>query len=327
MRLDPSADAGLLRLLAELEEAGYDFVTPTPATHKRVIARPQMRRAADLRGIFGWSLPFASDLLSAGLFETLLSAGLLEREDGQFRSKVRVSRVRGALFVHSAFPTVGEDAVFLGPDSYRFVDFVRGALAGAGGAQRLVDIGGGAGAGALSVTDLVPGAKLTLLDINPVALRLAGVNARHAGIAVELVEGGSIETVSGPVDLAIANPPYVIDRSNRTYRDGGGMHGGELSLQWTLAAARRLVPGGRMLLYTGVAIVEGRDALRQALAVRLPALGCTLSYREIDPDIFGEELERPEYADVDRIAAVGAAIEKGRQAKAADPEGPPPLVM
>jgi len=49
-----------------------------------------------------------------------------------------------------------------------------------------------------------------------------------------------------------------------------------------------------------------RDALEQAL----PGLGCTLSYEEIDPDIFGEELDEPAYADVERIAAVGAVIRK-----------------
>jgi len=31
---------------------------------------------------------------------------------------------------------------------------------------------------------------------------------------------------------------------------------------------------------------------------------------ELDPDVFGEELERAEYAEVDRIAAVGIKIAK-----------------
>jgi hypothetical protein len=42
----------------------------------------------------------------------------------------------------------------------------------------------------------------------------------------------------------------------------------------------------------------------------LPPLGCTLDYREIDPDVFGEELSKPIYADVERIAVVGAVITK-----------------
>ena len=45
--------------------------------------------------------------------------------------------------------------------------------------------------------------------------------------------------------------------------------------------------------------IELKDALLDALA------GFEVSYREIDPDVFGEELEREDYADVERIAVVG----------------------
>ena len=63
-----------------------------------------------------------------------------------------------------------------------------------------------------------------------------------------------------------------------------------------------------MLLYTASAIVDGQDALEAALATRLPDAGCSLDYRELDPDIFGEQLDQPGYEDVERIAAVGAII-------------------
>ena len=56
--------------------------------------------------------------------------------------------------------------------------------------------------------------------------------------------------------------------------------------------------------------VEGRDALHEALAEGLDSVGCTLRWRELDPDIFGEELEKPAYAEVERIAAIGAVVEK-----------------
>jgi methylase of polypeptide subunit release factors len=267
-----------------------------------------MQRARSLRDIFGWSLPFAPDLLGGEMLERLERAGLIESGDGLLKSRVRVSRVHGKLFVHSAYPTDEEDAVFLGPDTYRFADFVRDELARLPGVRRLVDIGAGAGVGGITAAPLVPGARLTLLDINSAALRIASVNARHSGLEVELVEGESIADVSGLVDVAIANPPYIMDEDDRAYRDGGGMHGAQMSLDWALAAAQRLEPGGRMLLYTGVAIVDGRDALREALERQLPPFGCSLRYREIDPDIFGEELEKPAYSDVERIAAVGAVI-------------------
>ena len=86
------------------------------------------------------------------------------------------------------------------------------------------------------------------------------------------------------------------------------MRGAQLSYDWAIAAARRLRAGGRMLLYTGSAIVEGRDGLREALARDLAPLACDLDYAELDPDIFGEELDLPAYRAVERIAAVGAVI-------------------
>jgi SAM-dependent methyltransferase len=244
------------------------------------------------------------------LLEALGAAGLTSEANGLLRSRVRVSSIHDNLFIHSAYPTDDEDSVFLGPDSYRFVDFVRAELARAPGTRRLVDIGAGAGVGAIMAAPLLPGARLTLTDVNPLALRLARANARHAGLEVEIVEGSGLDAVRGPIDLAMANPPYIIDRGNRTYRDGGGMRGARLSLDWALTAAGRVEPGGRVLLYTGSAIVGGRDALREALESSLPSLGASLRYRELDPDIFGEELDKPGYEDVERIAAVGAVIQR-----------------
>ncbi len=72
------------------------------------------------------------------------------------------------------------------------------------------------------------------------------------------------------------------------------------------------VAGGRLFLYTGSAIVDGQDELREALGRELRGMGCSLRYRELEPDIYGEELEKPAYADVERIAAIGAMVEKPR---------------
>lgn len=311
MRLSPDAEPALLTLLDLLQRDDYAFVPPTPASHERVIARPAMQAARDLRGIFGWSLPFLPRQIDPDMLEALRRAGvLLPIGGGMMRSAIRVARVRDRLFIHSAFPTEAEDAVFFGPDSYRFVDLVRAELGERGGARSLADIGGGSGVGAIMAAELVPGARLTLTDVNPAALRIAGVNARHAGLDIAALEGEGVDPVSGDVDLIIANPPFIMDPKARTYRDGGDMHGARLSLDWTLAGAVRLAPGGRMILYTGVAIVDGRDPLRKQLEARLQTLGCSLRYRELDPDIFGEELAGAAYADVERIAAVGAVIDK-----------------
>jgi hypothetical protein len=108
----------------------------------------------------------------------------------------------------------------------------------------------------------------------------------------------------------IANPPFVMDEEGRAYRDGGDLYGLRLSLDWAEEAMRRLPAGGAMLLYTGSAIVGGRDGFRDALGRSAPALGFTLRYAELDPDIFGELLDEPAYREVERIAAVGAVLVK-----------------
>jgi methylase of polypeptide subunit release factors len=306
-----TAASALLQLLKALESAGYDFMPVTPQTHRVVIAREDKQRARTLRDIFGWSLPFERDFLPPTMLEALEAAGMVRETDvGLLESKVRVGRICGKLILHSAFPTEAEESVFFSPDTHRFVAFVQRELAYGGSVRSLVDIGAGPGTGALCAAHLAPEARLILCDINPLALQFAEVNARAAGLDVEIVLGG-IEAVEPGFDLAIANPPFMIDESGRTYRDGGDLHGGALSIEWAEGALARLAPGGRLLLYTGAAIVDGRDAIRERLEQLAARLGCTMRYGEIDPDIYGEELAKPAYADVERIAAVGAVIEKG----------------
>ncbi|HEV7660686.1 MAG TPA: class I SAM-dependent methyltransferase [Allosphingosinicella sp.] len=297
-------DGALADLLRRLEALDYDFVTVTPATHARIVARPDKKRARTLRDIFGWSLPFDRETLPADLFALLERAGAVERVEGGHRSRLRVSRVGAHLFLHSAYPTDGKDSVFLGPDTYRFVRFLAATLADWGPVSRLVDMGAGSGAGAICAAAMLPGARLTLVDSNPEALRLARINAEAAGVEVETIEGVSVDAAPGPFDLLIANPPYLMDEGSRAYRDGGGMNGAALALEWALAGAR----SGDVLLYTGAAIVDGEDALRAALEAAMPALGRFLLYEELDPDLFGEELGSPAYRGVERIAAIGAVI-------------------
>lgn len=304
-------DAALLQLVYSLCRRGYRFVTPTPASHARVVARPGRDRARSLADIFGWSLPFAPDLLEPELRGPLALAGMLEPAgDGFLRSRLRVSSLMDTLYLHSAYPTKGRDAVFFGPDSYRFAALIEAELAIAAlpAHAHIVDIGTGAGVGAIVAARLSGLGAATGTDVNPRALRLAAINARAAGVALHGVQGDDLGGVGRAIDLALANPPYIIDDEKRRYRDGGGMHGAQVALAMAKDAIARLAPGGRLILYTGSAIVAGEDRLRAALSRAADTAGCTLRYRELDPDVFGEELARPTYRDVDRIALVAAIL-------------------
>jgi methylase of polypeptide subunit release factors len=304
--------APLLALLAALRAAGYAFVTPTPATHARVLKRLDRRRAKDLRDVFGWSLPFASEVLPPDMLQMLRAADALDETPEGLKSRLRVAALDGRLYLHSAYPTQAEDAVFFGPDSYRFAALIRAELErdpqlppGA-----VVDIGAGSGVGALTAADLLPGRRIIMTDINADALRLARLNAVFAGVEAEAVKSDGLDDIDEPIALALANPPYIVDDEGRDYRDGGGLHGGRISVEMATQAAWRLAPGGRLVLYTGAAIVGGRDPMRTVLEDEMANAGCSLSYREIDPDVFGEELDRPAYRDVDRIAVVAAIAVK-----------------
>ena len=83
-----------------------------------------------------------------------------------------------------------------------------------------------------------------------------------------------------------------------------------LSIRIVEEGVSRLSPGGRLLLYTGSASVNGTDVFREALLSCLASRRMRLTYEEIDPDVFGEELEHPPYDRVDRIAAVGITIDR-----------------
>lgn len=313
-RGSPDDDA-LLRLGAWLHRTGYRFVTVTPATHARVNVRQSAGDAKSLQDVFGWSRPFRPSLLPREALAWLQKGDGLEYASGQLRSKVRFSTLGDSLYMHSAYPTASSDAVFFGPDTYRFTALIKRTLAAAGRARAdcVVDVGCGAGAGGIVAVKAlrIPASQLILADINPAALRYARVNAALAGISnASFRQGDLFQVVDRPIDLLVANPPYLLDADARLYRHGGGALGSGLSTRIVVEGLPRLAPGGIMILYTGAPIVAGRDTFWESVepVVRTANLRC--DYTELDPDVFGEELECPAYSQVDRIAAVALVVRK-----------------
>jgi methylase of polypeptide subunit release factors len=305
-----SSSAALVSLGALLRARGYHFTTPSPATHQRVNQRHGNEQACNLRDIFGWSRAFRRETLDPEMFELMRQANVLEAQGECWISQVRWSSLGDALFVHSRFPTSRVDAVFFGPDTYRFARMVRDHLQrDTRPLRRIVDIGCGAGPGALTAALLRPQAEVLALDINDQALAFTTVNARLAGVSnLRATHSDLLRNVEGNFDLIISNPPYLLDPQQRTYRHGGGQHGAGLSLKIFDAALERLAPGGTLLLYTGVAIFEGEDPFLAAIQPSLTDLNWDWHYEEIDPDVFGEELEQPNYAQADRIACVALRL-------------------
>lgn len=299
-----TAERALSEVLGLLKAANYHFVTITPATHARVLAR-EIVGPPDFRDIFGWSRSFKESDLSPRLMNLLCVANAIERRGGRLRSKVRVANLGEDLFLHSAYPTDDVDSVFFGPDTYRFVRFLKDRLTRLGTAKSLVDMGAGSGAGAVVAAKLLRAEKITMVDVNPEALRLAAVNATVAGVAAQTLVSNSVPSGA---DLIIANPPYMKDTRERAYRDGGGVLGAMVALDWVRQGLKRLAPNGTILLYTGVPYLDGKAPLIDAVASICAGAGASVHFDEIDPDVFGEELEHPGYEGVERIAAVGVVI-------------------
>ena len=288
-----------------LRRSGYTFVTPSPATHQRVNARLGNAVAADLSGAFGWSRPFAKEVLPTEIFELLRVGGTIRPCETGWKSLLRASTLEGELFLHSAFPTLSDDSVFFGPDTYRFVRAIKHHLREQQRpVRRILDIGCGSGAGGILAAKYAASEALVLSDINEKALGLAKVNANAAGVSASFVRSDLFANLEGDFDLIISNPPYLNDPLQRAYRHGGGDFGGVLSIRIIKEAKNRLAPGGKLLLYTGSAIVAGEDRIRHAAQEIFEKSDWVWTYEEIDPDVFGEELETAACSVVDRIAAV-----------------------
>ena len=299
-------DMALLQLVELLRDGGYHFTTVTPLTQARVNSRQCNRWAKDLVGVFGWSRPFHPDLLPGRILSLMRSANLLAVNDGDgWRSRIRVSTLGTQLFVHSAYPTTEANSVFFGPDTVRFVQSIVGHLKErTTPVGRAADIGCGAGPGGIAIAAAACDADVLMLDINALALRYARVNAAINRVPARTMHSDILENTSGCFDLVVSNPPYLIDEKGRTYRHGGGRLGEGLSIEILRQSLERLSVGGTLLLYTGTAIISGVDGLAAACRNLLQSPRLRWSYTEIDPDVFGEELEAGAYTAADRIAAV-----------------------
>jgi len=314
--LGGAADKALLTVGVWLREQGYEFITPTPATHARVNARASSTTAKLLQDVFGWSRPFSASFLPSTIADQLHAASALVADGDRLHCKVRFSTLSGLLFVHSSYPTSDHDAVFFGPDTYRFARLIEQTLKRAGPADLrgyLVDIGCGSGAGGIVASRRRGGGQpLMLSDISDKALHFSWVNCALAGVAgAQFRKSDVLKAVGEPVSTIVANPPYLLDSAARLYRDGGGEWGTQLSTRILVEGLEKLLPGGQIILYTGVPIVKGLDLFRKSVESALRSHAAEISYEEIDPDVFGEELESDVYASVDRIAVVGLVVTKG----------------
>jgi HemK-like putative methylase len=80
-----------------------------------------------------------------------------------------------------------------------------------GGAARVADVGTGSGAIAVALAAAAPAVEVWATDTSPDAVALASANAARHGVAerVHVRQGDLLEPVPGPIDLVLANLPYL----------------------------------------------------------------------------------------------------------------------
>jgi len=154
---------------------------------------------------------------------------------------------------------------------------------------RILDVGTGSGAIALSLADEVPHARVVAVDLSEDALALARENLARADVdgRVELRRGDLLTGIVGPFDLVVSNPPYVpaaeydsLQPEIRLYEPYGAVVGDRVWEQIAREARGVLAPGGWLVLECG-------DGQAAEVSTGLTALG----YEDVvaTPDLAGRD--------------------------------------
>ena len=128
---------------------------------------------------------------------------------------------------------------------------------------RIVDVGTGSGAIAVSLAHAMPRSRVTAVDLLPAALAVARRNAERHGVIDQLVllPSDLLAEVEGTdFDAVVANPPYiataeVLEPQVANYEPHSALYAGPTGLEvyerLIPQAARVLKPGGWLMLEIG----------------------------------------------------------------------------
>jgi len=151
----------------------------------------------------------------------------------------------------------------------------------AGQRPRIIDVGTGSGAIAVTLAKRLPQAEFVATDISPEALAVARDNAKRHGVEdrIAFVECDLLADpqAAGPWDLVVSNPPYVredefeaLPRDVRLHEPRralvSGPTGVEVIGRLAAAAAETLVPGGWMVVEVGPSTAAAAEEVIAAQA-------------------------------------------------------------
>jgi release factor glutamine methyltransferase len=123
-----------------------------------------------------------------------------------------VQRILGYAYFRNLRLDLNSDTLIPRPDTESVVELALERIDLRGGSCRVVDIGMGSGAIAISIAQERPLCDVHATDVSDAALEIARWNAERNGATVhfhraDLASG--LESLSGTIDLLVSNPPYV----------------------------------------------------------------------------------------------------------------------
>ncbi len=123
-----------------------------------------------------------------------------------------VQRILGYAYLRNLCLELDEHTLIPRPDTESVVDAALEAIDRRGARCRVLDLGTGSGAIAVSVAQERPSCDVHATDHSEGALRLARRNAARAGATVRFYRSdlaSGLDALTGSVDVLVSNPPYV----------------------------------------------------------------------------------------------------------------------
>lgn len=157
------------------------------------------------RELKGWSL--LDFILHQNKEVTESDQKLLESIMGQLEDHRSPQYITGKAYFRDLELAVDERVLIPRPETEELVDLVLKENSKAD--LRVLDIGTGSGAIAISLKSARPDWQVTASDISQGALQLAEENSKLNQVSLDFVESDVFSQITGTFDVIISNPPYI----------------------------------------------------------------------------------------------------------------------
>lgn len=219
---------------------------------------------------------------------THLTPGIVDDYRGLIERRINhepVHRITGSREFYGRPFTLSAETLVPRPETELLVDLAVGFLNARPGFSRVLDIGTGSGAIAISIACEVAGARVMATDISVDALASARANASRHGVLDKMgfCQADVLEGIAGTFDLIVSNPPYipsadiaVLDLEVRDHDPIQALDGGSDGLEFyrriISGAGERLAPNGALLLEFGIGQSEAVSTLAREGGFSMPEI-------------------------------------------------------